>query len=141
MGFLYLPWYSRYFNWFIYGVYENGTHSIMAENNKLTEYVYMGIAIGVGTLLVWDLTTTNDNTKAINDIVKDISGQQKDHRSEVDRSSKVDSDQEIDIEKNVVELARQLGFIHKQGTSLAVLIDRSNRDYDGKDLPQIDHHR
>jgi len=106
----------------------------MAEENnnqrshsKVMEYVYMGIAIGIGAILTWDITTTNDNTKAINDIVKDISGQEKDHNSEVGRSSKVDTDQEVEIKENEVELARQLTLIHDNHNTLGILLDRSDR--------------
>ena len=106
------------------------------QHSALMRYVSMGVAIGVGTLLVWVIATTNSNTTALNDHSKDIGGMVKDHDSEVGRSSKVDTDQEIDIEKNRVELARLLGLIHKNDKTIGIILDRSNRD--GKDLPPID---
>ena len=109
------------------------------NHSALMRYVSMGVAIGVGSLLVWVITTTNDNTSAINDHSKDISGIQKDHKSEVNRSSKVDTDQEIDIEKNRIELARQLGMIHKNDKTIGIILDRSDRD--GKDLPLTDYNK
>jgi len=89
--------------------------------------------------LVWDLTSTNDNTKAINAVVKDISNIQKDHKTEVDRSKDVDADQEIEIKDNRIELRRQLGFIHTNDTNVKILLDRSDRDY--KDLPRTDFNK
>lgn len=108
---------------------EKETHS------ELMKYVSLGIAIGIGSLLVWVITTTNTNTSAINDHSKDISGIQKDHVSEVNRSSDVDANQEVEIKENERELARLLGLIHNNDKTIGILVDRSNRAYDGKDLP------
>ncbi len=109
----------------------------MAEEknpSELMKYVTMGLAAGVGLLLVWVINTTNTNTSAINDHSKDISGIQKDHISEVNRSSDVDANQELEIKENEIELRRQLGLIHKNDKTIGILVDRSNRAYDGNDI-------
>ena len=102
------------------------------NHSELTKYITMGLAAGVGLLLLWIITTTNDNTRSINDHSKDISNMQKDHTTEVNRSKDVDGAQEIKIFRNESKLERQLTLIHDNDKWLGMM---------GRDIHHLNQRR
>lgn len=64
----------------------------MAERKSLHEWTDTGLMLGLGLLLVWDISTTNSNTNRISTVETEVSTNKSDHESEVKRSEKEDDE-------------------------------------------------